>query len=418
MAATFDISNALAFLLQAYQLGEQRKQQEREQTSELIKAYGGWEPYKEAIGEPAAIKAFEKMYGKKTPIPQRTRTEMVGELGPSYEFPGMEAQGIAPPAYTTRPRTEIIWPSSSKEIVEKATRDYLSQPGKLETYITSKMEGGSPWERALAEISKRLHVATLAQGSLTHRIGVKTPTGDRPITGPEAMNYWNTILEGETPTLELVPPTKDADKLEMQMRLAPLVGSFHGQEYATLDPKIKPLIDTALGLGLAQIRDGVIQPIHFEETKVPSAPHYEEEVDPKTGIKWKYEMKYEPKTKEYTRTGRRFMAELAKPPEYPAGLKAEERVRDDAHRYAEAEVRRTVPGGFVFDSATGTHKFEPKDPRRANEIYKKAYKDYFEQQRKRLKSYGIITPPLEEIPDIYSSPTSTIPREDPLKMRR
>ena len=418
MKFQFDIGDILATIVNIQKWRQAQEERQRGLTESLVSAYGGWPGFAEAAGEGPTIKAFEQVFGRRAPIPQRTRRETVGEPGPSYEFPGMEAQGIAPPAYTTRPRTEIIWPSSSKEIVEKATRDYLSQPGKLETYITSKMEGGSPWERALAEISKRQHVATLAQGSLTHRIGVKTPTGDRPITGPEAMNYWNTILEGETPTLELVPPTKDADKLEMQMRLAPLVGSFHGQEYATLDPKIKPLIDTALGLGLVQIRDGVIQPIHFEETKVPSAPHYEEEVDPKTGIKWKYEMKYEPKTKEYTRTGRRFMAELAKPPEYPAGLKAEERVRDDAHRYAEAEVRRTVPGGFVFDSATGTHKFEPKDPRRANEIYKKAYKDYFEQQRKRLKSYGIITPPLEEIPDIYSSPTSTIPREDPLKMRR
>jgi hypothetical protein len=124
-----------------------------------------------------------------------------------------------------------------------------------------------------------------------------------------------------------------------------------------------------------------------------------------------------------------------KEPKAPLGLTEENKIRDDAHRYAEAEVRRTVPGGFIFDSATGTYKFEPKDPTRANKIYTEAYKRYFEEQRKRAKLYRVDIPPLgaedvvapyvEESPKPAPShvPLKAIPpvkskeREDPLGIR-
>ncbi len=242
----------------------QRKEQQWGPTSELVKQQG-FEAGEQQLGTKQMMDFYKYLF-KQEPG-QKTTTQLGGQLGGGYETP--EAQGIPQPQFQAQTQTKRVWPAlTTGQRLEQAGQQYLEAPGKAEEVVKGRMGEGTTWERSQAEAAKRQHIGTLAQSSLVHGLNVMTPQGIRPITGPESADYWTKILNGETPDIQLAPPTKPLDKTALDMQIGQLIGPLYGQDYATLHPTVKPIVDTAFALGLAQIHEGKVQPIHFKAEEV------------------------------------------------------------------------------------------------------------------------------------------------------
>ena len=236
------------FFPRSYEDLKTKEEEERKRAAEIAGAYGGLEQYSKIAGEGPAIRAFESIFGKRTPIPQKTTYETTGELGPSYEFPGMEAQGISPPGYTTQPRTEIQWPpQTSAQMLERGAAQYLQRPGVIEQAAKGELGFGTPWERAQAEVAKRGAVGTFAGPWLKE--------------GFDATDYWTAFLNGKTPAVELPALTQTKNQAEYKDTLAGTLAKrgLYGQNINNVDPINNVLVRKAEAAGAALLdNDGTI----------------------------------------------------------------------------------------------------------------------------------------------------------------
>ena len=194
---------------------------------------------------------------------------------------------------------------------------------------------------------------------------------------------------------------------------------LYGQNINNVDPINNALVRKAEAAGAAILdKDGTILSAgqaRKPEVKAPKGDWFET----KPGIEEYHE--WTPK-KGWIPTGKtrsRWKPERAISPKDIAT--AENTIRDDAHKIAQAEVKRTIPGSLIFDSASGTYDWRPNDPARANQIYEARYRKYFEEVRKRYKKYGYNIPPLTNLPTAYEeglAPSRAIPKIDPLGIRK
>ena len=254
------------FLPRSYKDLKTKEEEERKRAAELAGAYGGLEQYSKIAGEGPAIRAFESIFGKRTPIPQKTTYETTGELGPSYEFPGMEAQGIQPPGYTTQPRTTIQWPpQTAAQILERGATQYLQQPGAVKEAIRWKVGGElSPGEQMKFDYQKRHDVTILAQSWIKEGV-------------PEATDYWTALLNGEAPAAELPPLAKTENQWEYRDALAGALAKrgLYGQKINNVDPINNVLVRKAEAAGAAIVdNDGTIlsaSQVRKSEAKAPTS---------------------------------------------------------------------------------------------------------------------------------------------------
>jgi len=242
-----------------------QKRKEQEQNLASYAGQEGWGEAEKQFGTKKMLDLYQGLFGKGMMPPQRTIHEVSGDPGPSYEFEGMEAQGIKPPSYTTSQRTERIWPQpSSEQMVERGTKEQLGQPGVLQGFIRSKLEGGTPWERIQAKLQQSKDKMMAIKSLITSGISVVTPEGNRPITSPEAKLWVDELLERREPPFDISPPATEVNKLQLQLALSPFLDPLYGQDYATLSQGDKLIANKAFALGLAQIYEGKFQPAQFK----------------------------------------------------------------------------------------------------------------------------------------------------------
>jgi len=256
----------MGLLQQIIPLIIQYQMQKNKEQAQNLSAYAGqegWEEAEKQFGTKKMLDLYQGMFGRGMMPPQRTLYEVSGELGPSYEFEGMEAQGIRPPSFTTTPRTERIWPQpSAEQMMERGTKEYLQQPGKLQQTIAGKMGEGTAWQKAQAQMQQRQNIMMGVKGLVTSRANVRTKDGtDRPITGPEAQLWVSEILEGVEPSIEISPPVTEANQWQFKSTLASMLDKFqiYGKNISELPPGMSGLVRQAEAHGAAKVgRDGIV----------------------------------------------------------------------------------------------------------------------------------------------------------------
>jgi len=379
-------------ILKAYMVYDTWRRQKEEQKfapSAQVVEKRGWEEGKKQLGEKSMLDLWSYLYGKKAIPPQKTTWETTGELGPSYEFPGMEAQGIQPPGYTTQPRTTIQWPpQTTAQMLERGAAQYLQQPGVTEQAAKGKLGFGTPWERVQAEVSKRGTAATLAQPWIKEGV-------------PGATDYWTAFLSGKTPVTKLPALTKTENQWEHKDTLASVLSNkgLYGQNINSINPIDNMLVRKAETAGAAILdKDGTILSAgqaRKPEAKAPKGDWFETKPGIEEYHEWTPEKGWLPTGKTRSRW---------KPEEgiTPAGrLSSLQRAYDD--EVAETRIKYSVSADPITKMIFFRNE-EQKEP-------------YFREVKKLQKRYNIwskkitgypMFPEIEEEKEVESKPATPL----------